>query len=142
VIFRNKIIFTVRRSAPRPTSNLEGHPLSAFRGCLLSLLVATLHTCLGDKKPFLFHTAQTQLLGVWACKYAIVWFRAHSCHCCTHTGTLLDPVQIAERANTCRQNNCATKLPSWTIVTAATSYQDSSNKVSRTRPLLVRPGVI
>jgi hypothetical protein len=51
-------------SAPRPTTKLEDHPLSAVRDCLFSIFVATLHTrrtslhpqhedapCHGEKGP-------------------------------------------------------------------------------------------
>ena len=35
--------YGVELSAPRPTPNLEDHPLSAVRDCLFSIFAATLH---------------------------------------------------------------------------------------------------
>jgi hypothetical protein len=43
-IFRNKIRFYDEELlAPRPTSKLEDHPLSAILGCLFNIYAATLH---------------------------------------------------------------------------------------------------
>jgi hypothetical protein len=43
-IFRNKIRFNREELlAPRPTTKLEDHPLSAVRDCLFSIFAATLH---------------------------------------------------------------------------------------------------
>jgi hypothetical protein len=61
----SKLIFYCEELlAPRPTPKLEDHPLSAFRDCLFSIFIATLHTlrillhpqpedapCRGDKGP-------------------------------------------------------------------------------------------
>jgi hypothetical protein len=45
VTFRNVLIFFYGGEllAPRPTTKLEGHPLSAVRDCLLNIFAATLH---------------------------------------------------------------------------------------------------
>jgi hypothetical protein len=44
VVFRNKLIFYGDELlAPRRTSKLEDHPLSAVRECLFSIFAATLH---------------------------------------------------------------------------------------------------
>jgi hypothetical protein len=43
VTFRNKLIFYGEMLAPRPTPNLEDHPLSDVRDCSFSIFAATLH---------------------------------------------------------------------------------------------------
>jgi hypothetical protein len=49
-MFRNIILFhSEELLAPRPTSKLEDHPLSAVHDCLLNVFAATLH----NWKPFL-----------------------------------------------------------------------------------------
>jgi hypothetical protein len=62
---RNVIIFYGEELlAPRPTPNLEDHPLSAVRDCLFNVFAATLHNwrsslhaqpedapCRGDRDP-------------------------------------------------------------------------------------------
>jgi len=50
--FRNKIRFYGEELlAPRPTSKLEDHPLSAVRECLFNIFAATLH--IGDRSSIL-----------------------------------------------------------------------------------------
>jgi hypothetical protein len=49
-MFRKMVIFYGEELlAPRPTPNLEDHPLSAVRDCLLNVFAATLHI----RRPFL-----------------------------------------------------------------------------------------
>ena len=43
VFHKNKFFYGEEFSAPRPTSKLEDHPLSAVRDCLFNLFAATLH---------------------------------------------------------------------------------------------------
>jgi hypothetical protein len=66
-VFRNMVIFYGEELlAPRPTSKLEDHPLSAVRDCLLNVFAATLHIrgpflhpqpedapCRGDRGPLI-----------------------------------------------------------------------------------------
>jgi hypothetical protein len=50
IVYRNMVIFYGEELlAPRPTSNLEDHPLSAVRDCLFNVFAATLHI----RRPFL-----------------------------------------------------------------------------------------
>ena len=43
-MFRNMIRFYVEElSAPRPNPEVEDHPLSAFRDCLVVIIAVTLH---------------------------------------------------------------------------------------------------
>jgi hypothetical protein len=48
-IHNNILFYDEELLAPRPTSNLEEHPLSAVRNCLFSIFAATLHIW----RPFL-----------------------------------------------------------------------------------------
>ena len=42
-MFRNNASFFDEELTPRPTPNLEGHPLSDVRDCLFNIFAATLH---------------------------------------------------------------------------------------------------
>jgi hypothetical protein len=49
-VVRNMVVFYGEELvAPRPTLNLEDHPLSAVRNCLFNIFTPTLHIC----RPFL-----------------------------------------------------------------------------------------
>jgi len=60
-MFRNTvIIYDVQLLAPRPTSKLKDHPVSAFRDCVLNIFAATLHV--GGRSS----TANLRTRHLWA----------------------------------------------------------------------------
>jgi hypothetical protein len=72
--FRNKIrVYREELLAPRPTSKLEDHPLSAARDCLLNIFAATLHT--GGRSSILnLRTRHALVTGTHLSRRRMKWY--------------------------------------------------------------------